>query len=313
MKIGMIGLGKMGGNMARRLRRADIDVVGFNRNTTETQALVRECGLQAAESAQELLALLDAPRVVWLMLPAGEITERYVTLMRELLEPGDILVDGANSYYKDSMQRAQLLADADIEFVDAGVSGGIWGLQEGYALMLGGSETAVAMLRPVIESLAPAAARGWIHCGAAGSGHYVKMIHNGVEYGMMQAYAEGFSLMQAREDFDLDLADIAETWRHGSVVRSWLLDLTATVLASDQDLSEIDAVVADSGEGRWTAVEGIELGIPTPVMSSALMMRFSSQGKQDYAAKLLAMLRNQFGGHEVSKGGGGGTPQPPAE
>ncbi|MGB5491428.1 MAG: decarboxylating 6-phosphogluconate dehydrogenase [Woeseiaceae bacterium] len=299
MKLGMIGLGKMGGNMARRLRKSGIDVAGFNRDTSVTEALAAECGLLPAESASALVAMLKAPRLVWLMLPAGDITESYIEQMRELLEPGDILIDGANSYYKDSMRRGEELAKAGIQFIDAGVSGGVWGLDNGYAMMVGGSDEAFTAIRPIVEALAPAADRGWVHAGPIGSGHFVKMIHNGIEYGMMQAYAEGFALMKGREDFKLDLAEIAESWRHGSVVRSWLLDLSADVLSRDQQLEDVQAFVADSGEGRWTALEGIEQGIPTPVMSLALMARFASQGKQDYSAKLLAMMRNQFGGHAV--------------
>ena len=299
MQLGMIGLGKMGGNMARRLRRADIEVVGFNRDSSATETLASECGLIPAESAAGLVGKLDAPRLVWLMLPAGDVTESYVQEMRELLQAGDILIDGANSNYKDSMRRGQLLETAGIHYADAGVSGGVWGLDNGYSLMVGGADDAFATIRPVIEVLAPAVDRGWVHTGPVGSGHFVKMIHNGIEYGMMQAYAEGFALMKGREDFGLDLAGIAESWRHGSVVRSWLLDLSADVLADDQDLAGVEPFVADSGEGRWTALEGIEQGIPTPVMSLALMARFSSQGRQDYSAKLLAMMRNQFGGHAV--------------
>jgi 6-phosphogluconate dehydrogenase len=295
----MIGLGKMGGNMARRLRNADVEVIGFNRDAKVTERLASECGLVPAESAEALVAMLDTPRLVWLMLPAGEVTETYVRQMRDLLQPGDILIDGANSYYKDSMRRGELLASAGIHFIDAGVSGGVWGLANGYALMVGGPGEAFATIRPLIEALAPATDRGWIHTGPVGSGHFVKMIHNGIEYGMMQAYAEGFALMKGRDDFGLDLAEIAETWRHGSVVRSWLLDLSADVLANDQELDSVQPFVADSGEGRWTALEGIEQGVPTPVMSLALMARFSTQGKQDYSAKLLAMMRNQFGGHAI--------------
>jgi 6-phosphogluconate dehydrogenase len=301
MQLGLIGLGKMGGNMARRLRNAGIEVVGFNRDSDVTESLAAECALVPTDSAKALVAALESPRLVWLMLPAGDITESYVEQMQQLLEPGDILVDGANSYYKDSMRRATLLADAGIQFVDAGVSGGVWGLENGYAMMVGGTDTAFAEIRPIIEALAPAADRGWVHTGPVGSGHFVKMIHNGIEYGMMQAYAEGFALMKGREDFGLDLADIAESWRHGSVVRSWLLDLSADVLARDQQLDDVQAFVADSGEGRWTALEGIEQGVPTPVMSLALMARFASQGQQDYSAKLLAMMRNQFGGHAIRK------------
>ena len=299
MRLGMIGLGKMGGNMARRLRRAGIEVVGFNQDVKATDALASEVGLIPADSAEALVTKLDATRVVWLMLPAGDITESYVQQMQGLLEPGDVLIDGANSYYKDSMRRGELLAESGILFVDAGVSGGVWGLENGYALMVGAAEEAFANVQPIIEALAPERDQGWIHAGPVGSGHFVKMIHNGIEYGMMQAYAEGFTLMKGREDFDLDLGAIAESWRHGSVVRSWLLDLSADVLNSDQDLDAVEPFVADSGEGRWTALEAIEQGVPTPVMSLALMSRFASQGQQDYASKLLAMMRNQFGGHAV--------------
>jgi 6-phosphogluconate dehydrogenase len=231
------------------------------------------------------------------MLPAGGVTEASVEEMQTLLAPGDTLVDGANSHYKDSMRRAEDLAVRGIDFVDAGVSGGVWGLEAGYALMVGGSAGAVARLRPVITALAPAPDRGWLHTGPAGSGHYVKMVHNGIEYGMMQAYAEGFALLQARTDWDLDVAGIAELWRHGSVVRSWLLDLAAGFLAEDPHLAGIEPFVADSGEGRWTAIEAIEQGVPAPVMTTALMMRFASQGRHDYAAKILAKIRQAFGGH----------------
>ena len=303
MQLGMIGLGKMGGNMARRLRRSGVEVVGFNRDAAAVEALAADCGLIAAESAEALVAKLRAPRLVWLMLPAGDVTESYVRTMRDLLQPGDVLIDGANSYYKDSMRRGEWLAESGILFVDAGVSGGVWGLENGYALMVGGTDDAFAAVQPLIEILAPAADSGWIHTGPAGSGHFVKMVHNGIEYGMMQAYAEGFALMKGRDDFGLDLAGIAESWRHGSVVRSWLLDLSADVLADDQELAGVEAFVADSGEGRWTALEGIEQGIPTPVMSLALMARFASQGQQDFSAKLLAMMRKQFGGHAVRASG----------
>ncbi len=299
MQLGIIGLGKMGGNMARRLRNANIQIAGFNRDAKVTEALANECGLLPAESAAALVAILDAPRLVWLMLPAGDITESYVQQMLELLQPGDVLIDGANSYYKDSIRRGELMADSGVHFVDAGVSGGVWGLDNGYAMMVGGSDEAFTAIKPVVEALAPAADRGWVHTGPVGSGHFVKMIHNGIEYGMMQAFAEGFALMKGRDDFGLDLAEIAESWRHGSVVRSWLLDLSANVLADDQQLDNVQPFVADSGEGRWTALESIEQGVPTPVMSLALMARFASQGKQDYSSKLLAMMRNQFGGHAV--------------
>lgn len=297
MKIGLVGLGKMGGNMARRLRQQDIDVVAYNRSKKVTDDLAEETGLVAADSLEALVAQLEAPRVVWLMLPAGEITQQHLELFADLLHSGDTIVDGANSYYKDSIRRGEELAASGLNFVDAGVSGGVWGLKNGYAMMLGGADDVIAQLKPVIEALAPVG--GWIHCGPNGSGHFVKMIHNGIEYGMMQAYAEGFSLMRERADFNLDLAAIAESWRHGSVVRSWLLDLTADYLANDQQLDSIEPYVADSGEGRWTALESVELGVPTPVMSLALMMRFASQGKSDYGDRMLAMMRKAFGGHAV--------------
>ncbi len=299
MEMGLIGLGRMGANMARRLRRGGIALVAHNRNRDVAEALARETGLRAADSVAALVDALAPPRIVWLMLPAGEVTEAHIEQLAARLEPGDVLVDGANSYYKDSMRRGAALAAKDLHFVDAGVSGGVWGLENGYALMLGGAAAAIEQLRPAIEVLAPARDRGWLHCGPVGAGHFVKMIHNGIEYGMMQAYAEGFALMRARTDFDLDLAAIAETWRHGSVVRSWLLDISAEFLAKDQELEDVKPFVADSGEGRWTALEAVEQGVPAPVMSLALMMRFASQGRGEYADKLLAMMRKGFGGHAV--------------
>jgi 6-phosphogluconate dehydrogenase len=244
-----------------------------------------------------LVKRLASPRVVWLMLPAGAVTEACVEELEGMLVPGDLVVDGANSHYKDSIRRSEDLAAHGIEFVDAGVSGGVWGLEAGYALMVGGPAEAVARLHPVITALAPAPDRGWLHTGPAGSGHFVKMVHNGIEYGMMQAYAEGFALLQGRAEWNLDVAGIAELWRHGSVVRSWLLDLAAGFLAEDQELAGIEPFVADSGEGRWSAIEAIEQGVPAPVISTALMMRFASQGRQDYAAKVLAKMRQAFGGH----------------
>jgi 6-phosphogluconate dehydrogenase len=299
MELGLIGLGRMGANMARRMRRGGIGIVAWNRNPDVTQALARETGLTAVASLDDLISRLKAPRIVWLMLPAGEATQQHLDQLAARLAPGDIVVDGANSWYKDSMRRGRELAARQLRFVDAGVSGGVWGLDNGYALMVGGEKAAVDRLMPVIRVLAPVPDRGWLHCGPVGAGHFVKMVHNGIEYGMMQAYAEGFALMKARADFGLDLAAIAEAWRHGSVVRSWLLDLTADFLVRDQKLDDIAPFVADSGEGRWTALEGVELGVPTPVMSLALMMRFASQGRDEYGDKLLAMMRRGFGGHET--------------
>ena len=299
MQIGMVGLGRMGANMARRLARKGVRVAAHDLSPVARSALEQEIGVTPHAQLTALVAALPAPRVVWVMLPSGEITEQALQTLAKLLAKGDVLVDGGNANYKDSRRRAAWLTEHGLGFVDAGVSGGVWGLDNGYALMLGGEEDNVAKVHPFAKLLAPAPDRGWIHCGPAGSGHYVKMIHNGIEYAMMQAYAEGLSMMKAKAEFDLDLAAITEMWRHGSVVRSWLLDLTADFLKKGQSLDSISPVVADSGEGRWSAIEAIELGVPAPVMSLALMARFASQGQDDYASKLLAMMRAGFGGHAV--------------
>jgi 6-phosphogluconate dehydrogenase len=299
MQIGMVGLGRMGANMARRLARKGALVAAFDLSAAARSALAQESGIAPHAELAALVAALPTPRVVWVMLPSGEITEQTLQALAKLLAKGDVLVDGGNANYKDSQRRAAWLKESGFGFVDAGVSGGVWGLENGYALMLGGTQDAFAKVEPFAKLLAPAPDRGWIHCGPAGSGHYVKMIHNGIEYGMMQAYAEGLSMMKAKTEFELDLAAITEMWRHGSVVRSWLLDLTADFLKNGQTFDSISPVVADSGEGRWTAIEAIELGVPTPVMSLALMARFASQGQDDYGSKLLAMMRAGFGGHAV--------------
>ncbi len=299
MNVGMIGLGRMGANMARRLVRGGAAVAAWNRNFEVAAELARETGLTACATLEELVEQLEPPRVVWTMLPAGEPSEQVLVHLAALLEIGDVVVDGANAFYRDSMRHAGLLAGQGIHFVDAGVSGGVWGLENGYALMVGGDREAVAHVEPFLKVLAPAPDKGWLHCGPAGSGHFVKMVHNGIEYGMMQAFAEGMALLKGKEEFALDLAAVAESWRHGSVVRSWLLDLTAEFLKNDQQLGGIEPYVADSGEGRWTALEAIEQGLPAPVMSLALMMRFASQGANDYPAKLLAMMRKGFGGHAL--------------
>jgi 6-phosphogluconate dehydrogenase len=298
MHLGMVGLGKMGGNMVRRLRAAGIDVVAHDIDEEQTRALCAETGATAATSLEALVQSLPVPRTVWLMLPAGDITQGAVDRLAELLDAGDRIVDGANSLFKDALRRSVELARQDIRFLDAGVSGGVWGLEEGYCLMLGGGDDDIEALRPVIEALAPARDRGWIHCGPVGSGHYAKMAHNGIEYGMMQALAEGLALLRSRQDFGYDLAELSEAWRHGSVVRSWLLDLTAGFLAEDQDMTGIAPVVPDSGEGRWTAIEAIDQGVPAPVMTQAIIARFESQGGGDYTAKLLSSMRNAFGGHD---------------
>jgi 6-phosphogluconate dehydrogenase len=299
--FGLIGLGRMGANMARRLARAGRPVLTYDPAEAARAAVAGEKGLTAVAALPQLTAGLNAPRIVWIMVPAGAPTEQTVDALAPLLAPGDLIVDGGNADYRDSQRRAAALSSRGIDFVDAGVSGGIWGLEAGYGLMVGGPVAAVDRLQPWLEALAPAADRGWVHCGAAGSGHYVKMVHNGIEYGLMQAYAEGFALMQAQPEFKLDLAAIAEAWRSGTVIRSWLLDLAASALQGDAQLSQVPAYVADSGEGRWTLREGIDQGTPTPVLAAALMARFASQGRGDYAARFLAQLRHVFGGHPTGK------------
>jgi 6-phosphogluconate dehydrogenase len=305
-QIGMVGLGRMGGNMARRLARAGLGVVAWDRAAGARAAISGEERVQVVDTLPALVAALPAPRVIWLMLPAGAPTEATITELRGELAAGDVVVDGANAWYRDSMRRAQELAPLGLQFVDAGVSGGVWGLVTGYGLMVGGTAEAVQRVEPFLCELAPAPDRGWLHCGPSGAGHFTKMVHNGIEYGLMQAYAEGFALLRARQDLDLDVAKIAESWRHGTVIRSWLLDLTAEFLAEDSRLESIAPVVADSGEGRWTAIESVELGVPTPVMTLALMQRFASQGRGDYADRLLARLRQSFGGHAVTRHNSGG-------
>jgi 6-phosphogluconate dehydrogenase len=305
-QIGMVGLGRMGGNMARRMARAGLAVVAWDRAPGARAGLANEERVRAATTLAELVAALPAPRVVWLMLPAGAPTEQTLAELGGLLAAGDVVVDGANAWYRDSMRRAGELGSRGVLFVDAGVSGGVWGLVNGYGLMVGGPAEAVRRVEPFLRALAPAADRGWLHCGPSGAGHFTKMVHNGIEYGLMQAYAEGFALLQAKEDLQLDVARIAESWRHGTVIRSWLLDLTAEFLAEDARLESIAPVVADSGEGRWTAIESVELGVPTPVMTLALMQRFASQGRGDFADRLLARMRQSFGGHAVTRRGSGG-------
>lgn len=301
MEFGIVGLGRMGANMARRLARQGIKIAVMNRSYSVTETIVKETGHTACVDYPALIAALKAPRIVWLMLPAGEVTETALSALLPLLSPGDLLVDGANAHYKDDMPRAARCAQFNVEFVDAGVSGGVWGLENGYCIMFGGSDAAAARLQPYLQALAPTPTSGWLHTGPVGSGHYVKMVHNGIEYGMMQAFAEGFALMKDKPGFNLDLAAISELWRHGSVVRSWLLDLSAEFLAEDQMLATIEPFVADSGEGRWTALAAIEQGIPAPIMTLALAMRFATQGNNDYAAKLLAKMRQGFGGHAVKE------------
>ena len=291
----------MGANMARRLALGGIRAAVFDQDSATVASVAAEIGGFAASSLAKLVEHLEAPRVVWLMLPAGAATETALSHLQGLLSEGDVIVDGGNSFYKDSVRRAATLRRNGLGFVDCGVSGGVHGLANGYCLMAGGDEDSVDRVRPYLRALAPAPDTGWLHAGPAGAGHYVKMVHNGIEYGMMQAMAEGFALLGAKKEFALDSAAIGELWRHGSVVRSWLLDLTAEALKDEDGLAAIAPHVADSGEGRWTALEAVELGVPAPVMSLALMMRFATQGSNDYPAKLLAKMRQGFGGHSVMK------------
>jgi 6-phosphogluconate dehydrogenase len=296
--IAMVGLGKMGANMTERLLEGGHRVVVFDVQDVAIQRLTAR-GAVGAKSLAELSELLEPPRAVWVMLPAGRPTEDTVTTLALVLGPGDTILDGGNSYYKNSQRLSRSLEAQGIHFVDVGTSGGIWGRTEGYSLMVGGDQTAVERLRPVFETLAPAADKGWGHVGPVGAGHFVKMVHNGIEYGLMQAYAEGFDLMQDKTEFNLDLPQIAELWRHGSVVRSWLLDLTAEALGKNPLLEGIAAYVPDSGEGRWTVMESLELGTAIPVITLALQRRFRSRDSAPFSDKLLAALRQEFGGHAV--------------
>jgi len=302
MQIAIMGLGRMGGNMARRLLQGGHEVIAANRSPGPVQELASE-GAIAATSAEDVVSKLSAPRVVWLMVPAGDVTEQQIEIFKSLLSPGDILIDGGNSNYKDTMRRAKAMESTGIHFVDVGTSGGVWGLKEGYSMMVGGEADVVEHLRPIFETLAPAADKGWGRTGPSGAGHFVKMVHNGIEYGMMQAYAEGFEIMKQKTELELKVDQIAEIWRYGSVVRSWLLDLTAAAFAEDTELQDIAPWVADSGEGRWTVQAAIDEDVPAPVITLALMMRFVSRQEDSYAAKVLAVMRNQFGGHAIKKEG----------
>ena len=298
MELGMIGLGRMGGNMLQRLIRGGHRVVAYGRSPDRVREAV-EHGAERASSLEDLAAKLAPSRVVWSMVPSGEPTESTVNELADVLSPGDAVIEGGNSNYKDSVRRAAALKERGIDFLDSGTSGGIWGLKEGYSLMVGGDPDVFKRLEPIFQTLAPAPDRGYGRVGPPGAGHFVKMVHNGIEYGMMQAFAEGFELMEAKGEFCLDLAQIAEVWRYGSVVRSWLLDLTAAAMEEDPSLSSIAAYVEDSGEGRWTVQESIELGVPVPVIALSLQARFRSRQDQPFGAKMLAAMRSQFGGHAI--------------
>jgi 6-phosphogluconate dehydrogenase len=300
MQVGMVGLGRMGGNMARRLARGGVDVIGFDPKPDARATFASGPHLSAVDDLEALMHALSPPRIVWLMVPAGEQTEETIAALAPRLLAEDVIVDGGNAFYKDSVRRAVELASYGVRFVDCGVSGGVLGLEHGYALMFGGSPAAARAIEPVVRLLAPTPDQGWLHCGPSGSGHFVKMIHNGIEYGMMQAIAEGMALLKGKAEFGLDVGAIATMWGQGSVVGSRLLELTAEFLRQDAELSHIAPVVADSGEGRWTVAEAIEQGIPAPVLSLALFMRFASQDKAAYTDRVLAMMRKSFGGHSVA-------------
>jgi len=300
MQLGMIGLGRMGGNMVIRLAKAGHECLVYDSHHEAVDALVAK-GAKGTTSLPDFVKQLSKPRLVWLMVPAGQITDTTITNLVPLLAAGDTIIDGGNSNYRDTQRRAAMVAQRKIQYVDSGTSGGIWGLAEGYSLMVGGDEAVVERLRPIFETLAPGKDQGWGRVGPVGSGHYTKMVHNGIEYGMMQAYAEGFSILQHKSEFKLDLHQVAEIWRYGSVVRSWLLDLTADALDKNPTLAGIAPYVADSGEGRWTVADAIELGVSAPVITLSLLERLRSRDNDSFSDKLLAAMRNEFGGHEIKK------------
>jgi 6-phosphogluconate dehydrogenase len=317
MKIGMVGLGRMGANMSLRLMQHDHEVVAWDRNEESVEGVKSE-GAQGVASLEDLVKALEPPRAVWLMLPSGDPTELTIKTLEDLLDKGDIIIDGGNSNFRFAMQDAERLAGKGIEFIDAGVSGGVWGLKEGYCLMVGGNPEPVKHVEPIFTALAPE--NGYAHVGPVGAGHFVKMVHNGIEYGLLQAYAEGFALMHKADEFDLDLHQIAEIWRYGSVVRSWLLDLAALALGNDEEFGKIRGFVEDSGEGRWTIDEAVARGVATPVMAISLFERFQSREPDSFAAKIIAALRNQFGGHKffeesagAEAGGNGGAKEAAGE
>ena len=297
MQIGMIGLGRMGMNMARRLLKGNHQVFAYNRTSSKTKEIVKE-GAIGAYTLPELAEKLSPPRVVWMMLPAGGAIDDHISQLLDLLDPGDIVVDGGNTYYKDDIRRANLLAETDIHFMDVGVSGGIWGLEVGYCLMVGGRREAFQYLEPIFKTLAPK--DGYLYCGATGAGHFVKMVHNGIEYGMLQAYGEGFEILEASPYAEsLNFSQVAHLWNQGSVVRSWLLELAESAFAKDEKLSDILGYVEDSGEGRWTVQQAIETGVPAPVIALSLLQRFRSREKESFSDKVIAALRREFGGHAV--------------
>ena len=300
MQLGLIGLGKMGGNMAERLRVGGHQVIGFD-FSAEAVAKLTASGNVGVTSLEEMAKKFTGRKAIWIMVPQGKPVDDTIAKLEPLLNPGDILIDGGNSNYKDSQRHYKEVAAKGFQFVDVGTSGGVWGLKEGYSMMIGGDKEAVEYLRPIFETLAPAKDKGWGRVGPAGAGHFVKMVHNGIEYGMMQAFAEGFTIMEKKEELDLSLAQIAEIWRYGSVVRSWLLDLTADALAKNPALDGLSAYVADSGEGRWTVFEAIDLNVSAPIITESLIRRIRSREENNFTDRMLAIMRNAFGGHAVKK------------
>jgi 6-phosphogluconate dehydrogenase len=300
MEIGMIGLGKMGGNMAERLRRGGHKVVGFDFADAAVQKLT-DAGGVGVHSIEDLVKNLSTPRAIWLMVPAGDPVDETIAKLKPHMQKGDIFIDGGNSNYKDTMRRAKELKQEGFEFVDVGTSGGVWGLTEGYGMMVGGDEGVVEHLKPILGTLAPGQDKGWGRTGEAGAGHFVKMVHNGIEYGLMQAYAEGFSILSAKKEMNLDLGNIAEMWRYGTVIRSWLLDLIADALMKNPSLEGLEPYVADSGEGRWTVLEAIDLNVSAPVITESLIRRIRSREDDNFTDRMLAIVRNAFGGHAVKK------------
>jgi len=300
MQLGMIGLGRMGLNMATRLVKGGHKVVGYARRE-EIVNQAKEKGIDGAYSLKELVQKLSVPRIIWLMIPAGDPIDKTIQDISPELEEGDVIIDGGNSYYKDSIRRAALLKENKIHYVDVGTSGGIWGLTEGYSMMVGGEKDVVEQLNPIFETLAPTKDKGWGHVGTNGTGHFVKMVHNGIEYGLMQAYAEGFALLKKKSEFNLNLHQIAEILRFGSVIRSWLLDLTSQALEEDSELKNIAPYVEDSGEGRWTIFEAIDLDVAAPIITLSLLRRLRSRDNESFADRILAVMRQKFGGHAVKR------------
>lgn len=298
MKIGFVGLGKMGMSMVDRALNGGHEIVVYNRTYAKTEIAAKK-GAIPAKSLQGVIQLLPKPKIIWLMLPAGDVTENHWQQLSELLMPNDLLIDGGNAFYQDSMRRAEIFAKKKINFVDVGVSGGVWGLEHGYCMMIGGDEKHFKLIEPLLKTLAPK--NGYAYVGKHGSGHFVKMVHNGIEYAMLQAYGEGFEILHNKKEFDLDLAKIADLWNHGSVIRSWLLELTKNIFADDPRLNSVDGIVPDSGEGRWVVKEAVDLNVPAPAITASLLQRFRSRQKSSFAAKLIAALRHKFGGHRILK------------